>query len=595
MAYAGNILRVNLSTGQAASEELDGKKAYDYIGGRGLAAKILYDEIDPKTDPLGADNKILFATGPLTGTPVPAASRYMVVTKSPLTGAIACSNSGGFFPAELKYAGYDIVLVEGKAAEPVYIWIKNGEVEIRPAKDIWGKTTHEAEDIIIAETDPDAKVCSIGPAGETMVRIACVINDKHRSAGRSGVGAVMGSKNLKAIAVRGTVGLKPADSEAFRAECLRLVKHASNHPAVLALRANGTTNGVNIANKFGVFPTRNYKSGVFEKYQEIGPEKLHRTVFVRARACAGCPVACKRVTRLDTDKYQGAGEGPEYETLYSFGGMTGVDDIYAVTKANYICNELGMDTISAGATIACAMEMFEEGYISEEQVGRSLTFGDPEAMVEMLEKMGRREGFGDLMAEGSFRMAEEFGVSHLSISVKGQELAGWGTRGFKGMGLNYATGNRGACHTKGNTMGAELFGKMDALATEGKPQLIAGAQDAAAALDSTGLCLFINGVIKPKDVISLLKTGTGNEYDEESYARAGSRIWNIERMFNMGAGFTADDDTLPKRLLEEPMPEGPGQGQVVELDAMLPEYYQQRGWDAKGKPTKEKLKELGIS
>lgn len=594
MAYAGHLLRINLTTGNVSSEELDKKAAYNFIGGRGLASRILYDEIDPKTDPMGPDNKLLLATGPLTGTPIPASARYMVVTKSPLTGAIACSNSGGFFPAELKYAGYDIVLVEGKAQEPVYIWIKNDRVEIRDAKAIWGKTTNETEDAIIAETDPEAKVASIGPAGENKVRFASVINDKHRSAGRSGVGAVMGSKNLKAVAVRGTVGIKPADKEAFRTECMRLIKLVSGHPAALGMRAKGTTNGVNIANKFGVYPTRNYQSGVFEHYQEIGPEKMHKTVFVRARACAGCPVACKRVTQLNTEKYKGIGEGPEYETLYSFGGMTGVSDIYAITKANYLCNELGLDTISTGATIACAMEMYEKGFISEEQVGRSLTFGDADAMVDMVDKIGRRQGFGDILAEGSYRMAEEFGAPQLSISVKKQELAGWGARAFKGMGLNYATGNRGACHTKANTMGVELFGKMSPFATEGKAELIANTQNAIAAFDSTGLCLFVNGIIKTKDVISLLKSGAGSEYDDKSFAAAGARIWNLERMFNLRAGFTSADDILPKRLLEEPMPEGPGKGQVVELDRMLPEYYQLRGWDQQGRPTQEKLAELGL-
>jgi aldehyde:ferredoxin oxidoreductase len=404
----------------------------------------------------------------------------------------------------------------------------------------------------------------------------------------------MGSKNLKAVVVRGTAGISPVDNDTYRNECLRLVKRVSNHPAALAMRELGTTNGVNIANNFGVFPTRNYKSGVYEDYKQIGPEKMHKTVYVRARACAGCPVACKRVTKLDTAQYQSLGEGPEYETLYSFGGMTGVNDIYAVTKANYLCNELGLDTISTGATIACAMEMFEEGIISQDQVGRSLTFGDADAMVDMIEKMGRREGFGDILAEGSARLAQEFGVPQYSISVKSQELAGWGTRAFKGMGLNYATGNRGACHTKANTMGVELFGKMDALATEGKPELVVNTQNAIAAFDSTGLCLFVNGMIKIKDVFTIIKASTGNEYDADSFSQAGARIWNLERLFNLKAGFTREDDTLPKRLMEEPMPEGPGKGQVVELDKMLPEYYQLRGWDTEGRPTGEKLTELGL-
>lgn len=595
MAYAPQMLRVNLSNGEIKKETIDPTLSLKFIGGRGLGSKILYDELDPEVEPLSPENKLILAPGPLTGTGAPAGSRYMVITKSPLSGTIACSNAGGNFPAELKSTGYDLLIVEGRASQPVYIWIENEKVEIRSAAEAWGKTTHETEDIIKAQTDKSACIAGIGPSGEKLTRISSVINDKHRSAGRSGVGAVMGSKNLKAIAVRGTKGMELADRTAFKELSLRLMKELPQNPVIAGYTAQGTTGGVKISSRFGVFPTRNYRQDLFEGADNIAHKRFHETIFVKNKACYHCPVGCKRITKVDNPPFQGAGEGPEYETIYAFGAMTAVDNLEAIAKAGYICNEYGMDTISAGVTVACLMELFEKGFVTEDQIGRPLPFGDAYGMVAIVEKMAKREGIGDIMAEGSLRMAGEFGHPELSMSVKGLEFPGWGTRACQGMGVQYATGNRGACHVRGNTMGVELLsGKVNPLITEGKAQLAMSMQDNVAAHDSTGLCLFVAGVIPVPDVIALLQAATGNTYTKETFKEAGARIWNLERLFNLKAGFTYKDDTLPERLLKEASPGGPGQGLVVKLDEMLPEYYKLRGWDEKGVPTAAKLAQLGL-
>ncbi|MBI5167403.1 MAG: aldehyde ferredoxin oxidoreductase family protein [candidate division NC10 bacterium] len=596
--WTGQFLRVNLSKGVCSKEKLDPTIARDFIGGRGLASKILYNETDPKVDPLSPQNKILFATGPLTGTGATAGSRYMTVTKSPLTGAIASSNMGGYFPAEMKFAGYDLIIVEGKSEKPVYLWINNDQVEIRCAEHIWGKTVWEVEDLLKAETDEEAKFASIGPAGEKLVRFACVINDKHRG-GRSGVGAVMGSKNLKAIAVRGTKGLKVARKDAFLEVVMAAMAKLKAAPVTgQGLPTYGTPIVVNIINAHGFFPTRNFQEGVFATANKISGETMRETTLIRNKACFGCPIACSRVTEVKEGPFKGVGEGPEYEALWSLGADCGIDNLEAVTKANYLCNELGMDPISVGATLACAMEMYEKGIISESDVGRSLNFGDPEALVEMTEKAGRREGFGNVLAEGALRVAQKYGHPEFFMGVKGQEFPAYDGRGAQGMALNYATSNRGACHVRGYTIAPEVFGiplKMDPFTTEGKAAIDKAFQDITAIVDSSGLCLFLTFGIGMEEILPMLEAATGAGYNMENLLKAGERIWNLERLFNIREGFTAADDTLPKRILEEPIPAGPAQGKVARLSEMLPEYYRLRGWDEQGVPTNEKLRELGLA
>jgi len=607
-AWIGRILRVNLTDGDYAVEDLDPDIARDYFGGRGVGSKILCDEVDPNVEPFSPENKLIFMTGPLTGTGAPCSSRYMVITKSPLTGTIACSNSGGFFGPELKFAGYDGIIFEGCADEPVYLWINDDEVEIRSAATLWGKTTHETEDLIRAEMkNPglarELHIASIGPAGEKLARIACVINDKNRAAGRSGVGAVMGSKKLKAIAVRGTNKIKLADRDAFHKAVLHARDVLRAGPVTSeALPTYGTSVLVNIINEAKILPTNNWQTTYFDKANSISGETIAATILKRNKGCFACPIACGRLTEITDPKYTGMGsaknkgEGPEYETVELMGASCGIDDLSAITKANYLCNELGMDTISAAGTVATAMELYEKGYLTEKEVGLKANFGNAEALVILTEKMGRREGIGDILAEGGYRLAEKYGHTEFFMGSKKLEAPAYDPRGVQSMGLQYATSNRGACHVRGYAIANEILGvhvKTDPLVTEGKAEMVRSLQDLTAVVDSSGLCLFV--ALAPnflyEEIQSLMNASSGANYSVEELVRIGDRISNLERMFNLKAGLTKADDTLPKRLLEEP---GGPKGDVCRLDVMLPEYYQLRGWDKNGIPTAGKLKELGL-
>ena len=595
-AMNGRILRIDLSSGKISKESLDESLARNFLGGRGIATKILYDELPAGTDPLSPENKLIFAAGPLTGTSAPTGGRYMVITKGPLNGAIASSNSGGFFGKEFKTAGYDLIIFEGKAEKPVYVWIKDDEVEIRDASDLWGKNTHETTDILMERIgDSKAKVACIGPAGEKLSLIACIINDKHRAAGRTGVGAVMGSKNLKAVVVRGTGKVELADTDKFReAQKASMGKIRENPTTSQGLPAYGTAVLVNVINENGLFPTRNFQTGVFEGASKISGETLADMYLTKNTHCFACPIGCGRATKINGRE----GEGPEYEVAWSFGADCGVDDLKAIVEANYLCNELGLDGISAGATIAAAMELYERGYIPKEDLdGPELKFGSAEAIVEYTRKMGLREGFGDKLAEGSYRLAAAYGHPELSMSVKKQELPAYDPRGAQGHGLEYATSNRGGCHVRGYMISPEILGapeKIDPQVLEGKPTWVKTFQDLTAFIDASGLCLFSSFALGADEYGALASAATGWEMDANEVLKIGERIWNLERLFNLREGFTKDDDTLPERLLKEPMPEGPNKGTVHKLGELLPEYYKVRGWDENGVPTEEKKKELGL-
>jgi len=598
--WQGKTLRVNLTTGQISRETLDASVVKDFVGGRGVATKLLMDEIDPKVDPLSPDNKLIFVTGTLTGTRAPAASRYMVVTKSPLTGAIACSNSGGFFGPQMRFAGVDMIVFEGKARKPVYLWIEDDKTELRPANHLWGKNTHETEDAIHAETSDKARIACIGPAGEKMVRIACVINDKHRAAGRSGVGAVMGSKNLKAVVVRGTGTVALHDEGGFK-KAVKVAQTKIKESATTSegLPTYGTAILVNVINELGFYPTRNFRQSQFSTADLHSGEKMAETILTKNTACYGCPIACGRVTKVETPKkYSGEGEGPEYETVWALGASCGIDELAPIAKANYICNELGIDTIEAGATIACAMDLAESGYLPESDIGRRLKFGDADAMVDLVAKTGTRQGFGDALAEGGYRLAEKYGHPELFMGVKKQAFPAYDGRGSQGMGLEYATSNRGACHVRGYLIASEVFGipeKLEPAATEKKPAFDIAFQNLTAVVDSSGLCLFNTFAFGAEEILDMINAATGRDYTLESLLAAGERIWNIERMFNLDAGLSAADDTLPPRILSEPIPEGPMAGKVCKLDDMLPEYYELRGWSADGVPGADKLAQLGLA
>lgn len=611
--WHGKVLRIDLTREQTAIEQVDRQMAKDYIGGRGWAIKLLTEEVDPAVDPLSSENLLIFSTGPLTGTPAPTGNRFMVTTKAPLTGAIACSNSGGIYPTEMKRTGLDMIVFEGRAERPVYLWINGSgddeepEVEIRPANHLWGKPVPETTEALLKETDQKARVSCIGPAGERLVLISSIMNDEHRAAGRSGVGAVMGSKNLKAVVVRGTKDVPLADPEQMRALCRQVRQEvAADVKKGSSLRDYGTAYVPIVTNEMGILPTRNFQTGVFEGVEGITGKVLTEKYLLRPKPCYGCPIACGRSTTLEGSPYEGEGEGPEYETIAAFGSACAVDDLAAVTKANYLCNELGLDTISMGMTIACAMELAEKGFLPQEDVGMPLGFGDADAAIRLVEQTAYRQGFGDVLAEGSYRMAERYGHPELSITAKKQEFPGYDPRGSKGMGLLYATSNIGASHMAGDLAYMEVFGtpkKIDPLTLERKPWYIKHFEDLFAIIDAAGLCVFLSirylcdatDDVMPSRMAELLNLATGAGYTVKSLLEAGDRVYTLERLFLTKAGFRRRDDTLPARMLEEPMPEGPAKGHVVELDEMLPAFYELRGWGEDGVPTDEKLAELGLA
>jgi aldehyde:ferredoxin oxidoreductase len=600
--WIGKLLRVNLSTGKVSTEPLDPGLAKDYLGARGLGTKYFCNEVDPKVDPLSPENKLIFAPGPLTGTYAPSGGRYNVVTKGPLNGTIAASNSGGTWGAELKFAGYDMLIVEGKAPKPVYLWIRNDAVEIRDAGHLWGKIVPDTQDAICAETDADAKVACIGPAGENQVLFAAIMNDMHRAAGRSGVGAVMGSKNLKAVTVRGTGSVTCADHEAFLAAVMDARQKIQAHPVGgTGFRLYGSQILMNIINQVGASPTRNWQDGFFPNADKVSGETLAANQLQRPKGCFSCIISCGRVTKVTNPKYKGEGEGPEYETAWGFGGDCGVDNFDAGIKANYYCNEYGMDTISMGSTVACAFELYEKGFITDKDTGGiALNWGDGDAMLEMVRLTAVGEGFGKKLGQGSYRLAESYGHPELSMTVKKQEMPAYDARAVQGVGLNYATSNRGGCHMRGYTIETEVLGnpvfgpKVDQHTIDGKPQICINWQNLTAALDATGACQFTTFGIASAELAAMLGPLTGFEYSADDFLKCGDRIWNLERLFNLKAGFTAKDDTLPPRMLKEPIKTGPSKGKVSLLPEMLPEYYRLRGWDENGVPTAEKLQELGL-
>ncbi len=604
----GRLLRADLTRGTVAVENIRPDWLRDYLGGRGLAARYLLEELDPKVDPLSPSNKLIFATGPLTGTPVPCGARYMVVTKGALTNAITTSNSGGHFGPELKFAGYDMVIVEGRAPNPVYLFIDDDRVEVRDASLHWGRTVGDTEDGLRQELGiPRLRVACIGPAGEKLVRFACIMNDKHRAAGRSGVGAVMGSKNLKAIAVRGTGGVRVADAAAFMQAVRAMRASMQDDPGRAAFAELGTAATIDLTQAFGGLPTRNFQQGQFEHAENLSGTTIKETRLVANKACFACTIACGRVTRLGEHagkflvnthprNWTTAGEGPEYENAWALGPDVGVGDLDAVIKANWLCNDLGIDPISMGASLAAAMELYERGVIDDADVELPLRFGSAEALVRMVEATGHREGFGDEIAEGSKRLAAKLGHPEVFMGVKGQEFPAYDPRGFQGMGIAYATCNRGACHLRAWTPGIESSGEIDPHTPAGKSEWVVHEQDRTTAHDNTGICMFTGaagGALEA--LVPCTSAARGIAYSIEDFVKIGERTWNVERLFNLAAGMSKADDSLPQRLLKEPHAHGPSAGVVVHLDAMLPVYYRERGWSTEGVPTRDKLAQLGLA
>ncbi|MBT9139567.1 MAG: putative oxidoreductase YdhV [Dehalococcoidia bacterium] len=622
--YAGKYIRVDLSERKIRVEETPPELVHDYLGGAGLAARLLWDEVEPEVKPLSPQNKIIFATGPVTGTLFPPSGRYAVVSLSPLTGHWGEAHAGGAFSPELKYAGYDFIILEGKAEKPVYLCIEDDLVELRDASHLWGKDTSKTTDLICAENgDPEIKVACIGPAGENLVRYACVINDYYRAAGRTGMGAVMGSKNLKAIAVRGSGDLKPALPEDFTKFSLgAFERHARGEWAEYiqsTSRTYGTTGLMDSMNAIGRLPTRNHYDGYYPEIDKVGSEEIRKCFRVGHKSCFGCAIQCKYISRIKEGKdARTQSEGPEYETVMAYTSNILNSDLTVAMRANYLCNIYGMDTISSGASIAFAMECYEEGLITRGTTeGLELRWGDGEVTLKLVEMIARREGFGDLLAEGVREAAKRIGkgAERYAIEMNGLEASGQDGRAHKSVGLTYAVSVRGADHLRSLCIIDELGfrGKAkerfpqydtnlvcDLLDERYKGYLVADQEALFAVCDALIVCKY--GVMWPpiyywEDFARLIHLLTGmEEYaDVEETKRLGERMAHLKRMFNIRLGWNKANDSLHPRFTEEAMPSGPGKGQVVHLEPMLKEYYEVRGydWDS-GYPTPSALESVGL-
>ena len=588
--YAGNMAFIDLTDGKVTIQETPTDLKKNYLGGRGFGARIVTDRIDPKIDALSPENVIVFSTGPLTGTGIPLGSRYEVTTKSPLNDALVSANSGGFFGWKMKRAGFDAVVISGRSSKPVYIFLNEGTVELRDATPYWGMKTSEVTAALKSDLgDKDIRVTCIGPAGEKKSLIACIINEEHRAAGRGGTGAVLGSKNLKAIVATGKLPIEIADEDKLNAVKERVRNKIEDNGICQGLHKYGTAILVNIINGNYILPTRNFQRGYFPEAEKVSGETMAETILTKPKGCYACIVQCGRVTKVDGEE----GEGPEYEPVWGFSADCGVSDLSAVARANYRCNDLGLDAIGAATSIACAMEMTEKGYLKD-----GIKFGDAENMVKLVEDIGYRRSFGAELADGSFRFAEKYGHPELSMSVKKQELPAYDPRGLQGYGLAAATSVRGGDHVYGYMISPEVLGapeKLDPYTSEGKDLWVKAFQDLTSSIDATGICLFTSFALDTDDYADLIAATTGMKMNATDLLLIGERIWNLQKLFNMKVGYTKADDTLPDRLLKEPLQDGAPKGRVWERQPLLDNYYAARGWDNEGRPTPEKLKELGLT
>lgn len=616
--WAGRTLEVDLTEKTVAVRPTPEELCRSFIGQSGINAALLYQKAPPDIRPYDPEAPLLFGIGPLGGTPAPCSGRFTLTFKSPLTGIFADSNCGGHFGPELKMAGYDHLIVTGRSPRPVYLQIDNDTVRIRNASGLWGKSTWDTEDAIRDELrDRTFQVASIGPAGENLVRFAAVICNRARAAARCGPGAVMGSKNLKAVAVRGDRGLHFHDRNGFERACRHAEQAILDDPLYSQASTYGTACITGMAQALGFLPTRNFRDSTFEGASALFGDAIHDNHLVRHKGCFNCPVSCSKYCRVEHGEYANtAGEGPEYETISAFGPKCGNSDLPSVLHANALCNQLGLDTISSGNTVAWAMECYERGIISREDAGLDLGFGNHASLVSLLHSIAHRQGLGDVLAEGPFRASARLGGRELVVHSKGLDYPAVDVRGTKGMALAFAVSPRGGDHLKGlplfevapdiyardmeRELGISPQGRYW-LEYCGKPELIRWHEDWHCVVDSLGLCKLEGIAIKPlfpEHFLELLRTATGWEPDRQELRRAGERIWNLERIFNIREGLGRQDDLPPQRLREEPISTGPAAGEILDMDsfrAMLDEYYRQRGWDPEtGAPSAHKLSELGL-
>ena len=612
--YTGKVLRINLTENKIYTEPLSQEEATLFLGGRGLNAHRLYREVPAGTDPMGPENKLMVATGPLVGTMFPTASRFNASAKSPLTGIFGDTNAGGHFAPEMKFAGYDQIILEGKAEKQSYVNIRDEHVELVNGEKVWGKTVFET-DKIIKQTHEDQRIQTLicGPAAEKGVKYAGLFANQIRAASRTGMGTVMASKNIKAIAVRGTGTIQVAEPENFKELALRLEKEIREHEQYAGRRLMGTTRILMMANKAGFLPTRNYTQGTYEHAEKVSGERLAAEYNVKTRGCFACTIPCSRVYTIKQGLYKGLhGEGPEYESLGSFTSRIGNPDIELALKANDLCNQLGLDILSTVGCIGWAMELYENGLLNiEETGGLRLNWGNPEAILTLIQQIAAREGFGDLLADGSVKAAEKLGKGlEYTVQVKGMDLIMADPRGLKGFGLGYAVATRGGDHLRSEpfielsddpSIGENMFGDPGAtvrMADTGKGKLINYFEDWCAVIDALEACKNIMQnmmLLEFPRAAHAYKVTTGIELTPEDIQTAGERITNIERMFGIREGITRTNDTLPKRFMKTPLKEGASAGTVIKLNTMLDEYYQARGWNTKtGHPTPQTLKKLKL-
>jgi aldehyde:ferredoxin oxidoreductase len=600
--FAGKFLLINLSEEKIRKEPLDLGIARKLIGGKGLFGKILFDRLKPKIDPLKSENILIIGTGPLTGTLAPS-NRSVVITKSPLTNTFLDSYFGGVFGQELKFAGYDGIVVEGKAEKLSYIWVDDDYVELRDARHLQNLETGITSVRIKNELgDNTIKVGCIGPAGERLVRFACIDFDIHRQAGRGGAGAVMGSKNLKAIAVRGTKNIEVANPEALKETAKKANKALKENP----LTELGTAGTVSWSNEQGFFPARNFQDQAFKHALKLSGEMQRVRLWIKRRACFACPVRCTSISMLRKGIFSGIiVDGIEYETCGLLGGNCEIGDPEDVAYANYLCDELGLDTISTGNIIGFVMELFQKKLLSKEVVGLEVKFGDSNTQIELIKMIATREGFGDILADGVMRAAQQVGrdTEEFAIHIKGLETPAWPPRGSPGMGLALATADRGGCHQRAWPIGYELgsptpYGETLArLALEGKSKIVKWEQDFLSTLYSLVECEFSRSALNINHFCELLNAVTGWDINAGEFMQIGERIWNLTRIFNVREGFTRAQDTLPERFMKEPLPSGLAKGHIIttqDLNKLLDEYYHLRGWNEYGIPTLEKLKTLEL-
>jgi aldehyde:ferredoxin oxidoreductase len=608
--WTGKALDVNLTSSKIRKYDIEKNLLKKFLGARGLTSWYLFEELERKTEPLSPDNILLFSAGPLAGTSWPTASRITVAAKSPLTNALGYSHAGGYFGPELKFAGYDLIHISGKAENPMYLHIENKDAVLKPAANLWGKTTTETIKAIQQDLGK-CRVACIGPAGENLARIASIITDRDRAAGRCGLGAIMGSKNLKAVAVAGTNKVEPADPEGFRELCANALKRWSPlNPQLKGLCSYGTPWLISTKNETADLPAKNHQEARFLWTEQISGETIKEKYFLRPETCFSCPIHCRAYARVTEGKYAPIEDSrPEYETIDSFGPMCWIADFSVIMEANRLCNELGLDTISTGVTVSFVMELYEKGLLTKEDIGFPLNWGDAEGTLRLINMIAYREGFGDLLAEGTARASEKIGreAAKFAMHVKKMEIPRQEPRTLKAFALGHAVSNRGADHlyalptidsARKTEVATQLFPQkpleelLDTKNPTYKPEIVAFTENYCAITDAVGICKFSTTetyVFMPSDIAKALTALTGDNFTDKQLLKCGERIVNLERCFNVREGFSRKEDMLPKRFVTEPL-----DGSTVELDKMLSKYYRIRGWSSQGIPKKQKLEELDL-